>query len=141
MAIPTMRAYREQFMPSRHYPEPHAILTVSVTIGENAEEVADLSRVNELFLLRLRTGQLGRYPTVEEAKTYQFTEQERALIASMPLNFIAGTADQVYRQVMDLAELCQADEVMITTTLPGAEDRRRTLTTMAERFGLVASLA
>jgi len=59
----------------------------------------------------------------------------------MPLNFIAGTADQVYRQVMDLAELCQADEVMITTTLPGAEDRRRTLTTMAERFGLVASLA
>jgi hypothetical protein len=85
----------------------------------------------------LRTGQLGRYPTVEEAKTYQFTEQERALIASMPLNFIAGTADAVYREVMDLAGLCQADEVMITTTLPSASDRRRTLTAMAEQFGLV----
>ena len=137
MAIPTMRAYREQFVPSRDYPEPYAILTVSVTIGEDAAEVADLSRVNELFLLRLRTGQLGRYPTVEEAKTYQFTEQERALIASMPLNFIAGTAEAVYREVMDLAGLCQADEVMITTTLPSAADRRRTLTTMAEQFGLV----
>ena len=108
----------EQFVPSARYPEPHGILTVSVTIGETPEHAADLSLVNELFLLRLRTGQLGRYPTLEEAKTYQFTEQERALIASMPLNFIAGTADQVYREVMDLAELCQADEVMITTTLP-----------------------
>ena len=141
LAIPTMRAYREQFVPSARYPEPHGILTVSVTIGETPEHAADLSLVNELFLLRLRTGQHGRYPTLEEAKTYQFTEQERALIASMPLNFIAGTADQVYRQVMDLAELCQADEVMITTTLPGPEDRRRTLTSMAEQFGLVASLA
>jgi luciferase family oxidoreductase group 1 len=139
LAIPTMRAYREQFVPSERYPAPHSILTVSVTIGDSAEHAADLSLVNELFLLRLRTGQLGRYPTLEEAKAYQFSDQERALIASMPLNFIAGTADQVHREVVDLAELCQADEVMITTTLPGAEDRRRTLTSMAEQFGLVGA--
>jgi luciferase family oxidoreductase group 1 len=141
LAIPTMRAYREQFVPSARYPEPHGILTVSVTIGETPEHAADLSLINELFLLRLRTGQLGRYPTLEEAKTYQFTEQERALIASMPLNFIAGTADQVFGEVMDMAALCQADEVMITTTLPSPEDRRRTLTSMAEQFGLVAAPA
>jgi luciferase family oxidoreductase group 1 len=137
LAIPTMLAYREQFVPSARYPNPYAILTVSVTIGESEERAADLSLINELFLLRLRTGRFGRYPTLEEAKGYQFTEQERALIASMPLNFIAGTAEQVYREVMDLAGLCQADEVMITTTLPGAEDRRRTLTAMAEQFSLL----
>jgi luciferase family oxidoreductase group 1 len=139
LAIPTMRAYREHFVPSARYPTPFAILTVSVTVGESEEHAADLSLINELFLLRLRTGRLGRYPTLAEAKAYQFTEQERALIAAMPLNFIAGTADTVYRDVMDLAELSQADEVMITTTLPGAEDRRRTLTTMAEQFGLVGA--
>ena len=55
----------------------------------------------------------------------------------MPFNFIAGTADAVYREVMDLAALCQADEVMITTTLPNPIDRRRTLLAMAEQFGLV----
>jgi alkanesulfonate monooxygenase SsuD/methylene tetrahydromethanopterin reductase-like flavin-dependent oxidoreductase (luciferase family) len=118
---------------------PYAILTVSVTIGETAEHAADLSLINELFLLRLRTGRFGQYPTLEEAKAYQFSDQERALIASMPLNFIAGTADEVYREVTDLAELCQADEVMITTTLPNPADRRRTLLAMAEQFGLVGA--
>ncbi len=54
----------------------------------------------------------------------------------MPLNFIAGTADQVYREVTDLANMSQADEVMITTTLPNVEDRRRTLLSMAEQFAL-----
>ena len=54
----------------------------------------------------------------------------------MPLNFIAGTADQVYREVMDVAELSQADEVMITTTLPDVEDRRRILRAMAAKFEL-----
>ena len=35
-AIPTLRAYREAFVPSERYPEPHSILTVSVTVGETA---------------------------------------------------------------------------------------------------------
>lgn len=137
-AIPTMLAYRERFVPSERYPAPYAILAVSVTIGETEEQAADLALVNELFLLRLRTGRFDRYPTLAEAKAHQFTEQERALIASMPLNFIAGTADAVYAEVKQLAEICQADEVMITSTLANAQDRRRALTAMADQFGLVA---
>lgn len=137
MAIPAMNAYRDRFVPSTRYAEPYAILTVSVTIGETEEHAAQLTKINELFLLRLRTGQLGRYPTLEEALAYPFTEHERALIASMPLNFIAGTAEQVHRQVTDLADLCRADEIMITTTLPGASDRKRSLEAMAAQFGSV----
>ncbi len=71
MAIPAMLAYRERFQPSSRYPEPYAILTVSVTVGETEEHAAQLTKINELFLLRLRTGQLGRYPTLEEALSYQ----------------------------------------------------------------------
>lgn len=134
MAIPAMRAYRERFVPSERYPEPYGILTVSVTVGETEEHAADLTLINRLFLLRLRTGQLGQYPTLEEAKAYEFSEAELALIASMPLNFIAGTKVQVAAEVEALAEACQADEIMITTTLPSVEDRSRTLQTMAEMF-------
>lgn len=141
MAIPAMTMYRERFVPSARYPEPYGILTVSVTIAENDEHVAQLTKINELFLLRLRTGQLGRYPTLEEALGYEYTEHERALIASMPLNFIAGTADQVRREVTDLADLCQADEIMITTTLPNETDRTRTLNAIAEQFALVGDVA
>lgn len=140
MAIPAMLAYRERFQPSSRYAEPYAILTVSVTVGETEEHAAQLTKINELFLLRLRTGQLGRYPTLEEALSYQYTDHERALIASMPLNFIAGTSDQVYREVTDLANMSRADEVMITTTLPNVDDRRRTLLSMAQQFALSGAM-
>ena len=136
MAIPAMRAYRRLFRPSERYPDPYAILTVSVTIGETADHARDLSLVNDLMLLRLRTNRLESYPTLEEALAHEWTDGERAMVAAMPLNYIAGTAEVVYQQVRELAENCEADEVMITTTLPTAEDRRRTIVTMAERFGL-----
>ena len=136
VAVPAMRAYRQLFRPSERYPEPYAILTVSLTIGETEEHARDLSLVNDLMLLRLRTNRLDTYPTLEEAKAHRFTDEERAMIAAMPLNYIAGTADQVYEQVKALAEQSEADEVMVTTTLPTPEDRRRTLIAMAEQFGL-----
>ena len=114
--------------------EPYAILTVSVTVGETEEHAADLTLINKLFLLRLRTGQLGQYPTSGRGAAYQFSEHELALIASMPLNFISGTAEQVAAEVNELADASGADEIMITTTLPGADDRRRTLKAMAEQL-------
>jgi luciferase family oxidoreductase group 1 len=141
MAIPAMRAYRQLFRPSPRYPEPSAILTVSVTIGETPGHARELSLVNDLMLLRLRTNRLDSYPTLAEATAHEWTDEERAVIAAMPLNYIAGTAAVVYEQVWDLAEQSEADEVMITTTLPAPEDRRRSLISMAEQFGLMPAAA
>jgi luciferase family oxidoreductase group 1 len=135
-AVPALLSYRARFVPSARFPRPHAILTVSVTVGETREHVAALTRLNDLFLLRLRTGQLGRYPTVEEATTYQFSEAERAALASMPLNYLAGEPDAVHRQIVALLAQSQADEVMITTMLPSHQDRTRTLDRIATAFAL-----
>jgi luciferase family oxidoreductase group 1 len=135
-AVPALRDYRATFMPSERYPGPWAILTVSVTVGETAEHAQELSLVNDLLLLRLRSGQLGAYPTLEEAKRYPFTAAERQMIASMPMRSIVGDAAEVERQVSDLADRSEADEVMITTFLPEPADRRRMITEMARMFDL-----
>jgi luciferase family oxidoreductase group 1 len=135
-AIPALRTYRETFSPSSRYPEPQSILTVSVTVGETPEHARELSLVNDLFLVRLRTGQHLSYPTLEEARNHQYSPAERAILASRTMNYIAGDAASVRQQVEVLAERAQADEVMITTTLPGLEDRKRTLIQMAREFGL-----
>ena len=135
-AVTALRDYRERFTPSARYPEPWAILTVSVTIGETAEHARELSLINDLLLLRLRSGQLGKYPTLDEAKRYQFSAAERQMIASMPMRSFVGTAEEVHRQVVDLADRGGADEVMITTFLPEAADRRRAIGEMARAFGL-----
>jgi len=133
-AVPALRDYRESFDPSERYPEPWAILTVSVTVGETPEHARELSLINDLLLLRLRSGQLGTYPTLEEAKRYAFTAAERQMIAAMPMRSFVGDAPEVYRQVEELADRTQADEVMVTTFLPEPDDRRRMIEEMARAF-------
>jgi luciferase family oxidoreductase group 1 len=133
-AVSALRDYRASFVPSERYPEPWAILTVSVTVGETAEHARELSLINDLLLVRLRSGQIRAYPTLEEAKAYSFTAAERQMIASMPMRSLVGDAAAVHRQVNDLAERSEADEVMITTFLPAPEDRRRAIVEMARMF-------
>jgi luciferase family oxidoreductase group 1 len=135
-AIPALTQYRARFVPSRRFPSPWAILTVSVTVGETEEHAQELSRINDLLLLRLRTGKLGRYPTLDEARAHVFTDAERSVLAAMPLNYLAGDASGVHAQIVDLADRTRADEVMITTMLPGMVDRQRTITQLAQAFGL-----
>lgn len=135
-AVSALRSYREAFVPSARYPEPRAILTVSVAVGEDAAHAQELALVNDLFLLRLRTGQRGSRPTLEEARNYRFTPAERAFIASTPMSYLVGDAASVHRQITDLAEQAQADEVMLTTFLPNLDDRKRAITYLAKKFGL-----
>lgn len=135
-AVAAMLDYRARFVPSARFAEPWAILTVSVTVGESMEHAQELSLVNDLLLLRLRSGQLGKYPTLEDAKRYQFSAAERQVIEAMPMRSIVGDAAEIHRQISDLAQRSQADEVMITTFLPEAVDRRRTVIEMARVFAL-----
>jgi luciferase family oxidoreductase group 1 len=137
-AIPALRAYREEFVPSSRFPEPKAILAVSVTVGETAEQAQDLAKINDLVLLRLRTGRRGRYPMLEEAKSYQFSPTERAMLTQMPLNYLMGTAAEVREQIEEMLDASEADEVMLTSMLPEAADRMRIITSMAREFGLTA---
>jgi luciferase family oxidoreductase group 1 len=133
-AVPALRDYRASFRPSERYPAPSSILTVSVTVGETPEHARELSLINDLLLLRLRTGQLGAYPTLEEARRYRFTAAERQMIDAMPMRSIVGDAKAVYRQIIDLADQADADEIMLTTFLPEPDDRRRMITKMARVF-------
>ncbi len=135
-AVAALRDYRQSFVPSERYPEPRSILTVSVTVGETPEHARELSLVNDLLLLRLRTGQLGAYPSLEEAKAYPFTAAERGLIAAMPMRSLVGDAAGVHRQIVDLADRSAADEVMVTTFLAERSDRHRMVSALAEEFGL-----
>jgi luciferase family oxidoreductase group 1 len=135
-AVSAMRAYRTEFVPSSRYPQPRSILTVSVTIGETAEHAAELSLINDLLLVRLRTGQLGTHPTLEEAKRYQFSHAEREMIEAMGMRSLVGDVASVKLQVDDLADRCQADEVMVTTFLPEFADRHRAIVELARAYDL-----
>jgi len=129
-----MHLYRQHFQPSPRCPRPHAILTMSVVVGETEQEARDQALIGDLVLLRMRTGLLGKYPTLAEAKAYPFTDQERMAIDSMGMGRIVGTPDQVRDQLDAFATRTGADELMVTTRVADPADRRRTITLLADAF-------
>ena len=135
-AVPALREYRAAFRPSACVDAPRAILTVSVVVGETEEEAMSEARRTELFMLGVMTGRMGRYPTLEEALAHRWTPDERALMQSFPLRSFVGDAGSVWRQVDALAEETEADEVMVTTSLPDRDLRETMLRGLAHEAGL-----
>jgi luciferase family oxidoreductase group 1 len=137
-AIPALRSYRANFIPSARSPEPRSMLAVSVTIGETPEHAEALNAINKLMLVRLHSNFADRlYPTLEEALAYQFTPAEEALIASRPLRSIVGDIDTVQARLRDMAAEAEVDELMVTTFLADPADRERMVTSLAVAFGLL----
>lgn len=126
-AVQAMNLYRDQFQPSRRYAEPHAILAVSVIIGENEDHARDLMEIAEVQLWRLLTNKQAPAPTLEEARAVKLTQLQRLQMSSMTANMIVGDTASVTAQVRSMAESSRADEVMITPMLAGQEDRLRTI--------------
>jgi luciferase family oxidoreductase group 1 len=134
-----IRAYKSNFQPSPHFAQPYAIVTVGVICAENAELAADLERASQLTALRRFNDIKGSFATVEEARAFSFTaEDEEKLRKFRP---IAGTPEQIQRELSKLAEQLGADELMITTTVGDHMLRRRSYELLAEVFALDAQTA
>jgi luciferase family oxidoreductase group 1 len=133
-AGPPMRAYREAFQPSEPFPEPHAILAVSVVCAETEERAEYLAASLDLMWIRFRRGELQPLPTPEEALAYSYTPQERVFVEENRQRHIVGTAEAVRARIQDRARDACADEVMVTTMLHGHADRLRSYELLAAAF-------
>jgi luciferase family oxidoreductase group 1 len=136
LAIPVLRYYREHFVPSPLREHPHAILTVSAICAETDSEAQALSSSLDLMLLRLQTGQVGPFPSPEEANRYPYTPMERRIIESSQSRRIVGDPASVYSRLSALADQCQADEIMITTLVHSQAARLRSYALLADAFAL-----
>lgn len=135
-AAPALGAYRDAFVPSEAFPEPHAILAVSVVCAETDAEAERLAASMDLVWVRLQRGEFGPFPTPEEALAYPYTPAERASLAERRALGITGTPEQVRTQIAARAAEAGADEVMVTTMVHDAAARRRSFRLLAEAFGL-----
>src|SRR5579863_1758794 len=69
-AVAALRLYHQHFQPSEYLAKPEALIGVSVVCADTDEQARELARPLQLTLLRFRTGRMGRFPTIEEAKNY-----------------------------------------------------------------------
>ena len=135
-AIAALRLYREHFEPSEYLKEPEALVGVSVVCAETDEQARELALPLQLVLLRFRTGRMGRFPTIEEAKSYRYSPEELAVIEYNRARSFVGSPETVRAALTQLADAGGVREIMVTTMTHEHADRRRSYELLASAFSL-----
>jgi len=130
------RAYRQQFKPSPWLESPRSSAAVFVVCADTEAEAQRLAKSRELFIVRLYTGRAGRYPSIEEAETYPYTERELAILRHAQQRTVAGNPEQVRARLEALAADYEADELIVVTITHDPKARRRSYELLAKAFGL-----
>jgi luciferase family oxidoreductase group 1 len=132
--LPALALYREHFRPSEYLERPYAMVAAAVVCADTDDRARFLAGAGALSFLRLRSGHPGPVPSPEEAAAYPYNELERAFVEDRRASQIIGSPQTVRRQITELVDATQADELMITTMVHDSADRLRS-------FELVADLA
>ena len=133
---PALRAYRESFRPSAHFPASRVILAVSVVCADTDERAEYLAWTVDLTWVRLRTGRLAPLASPEEAMAYPYTPEEREIARAARALHVIGAPAAVRARLEALVEETGADEVMVTTTVWSHQLRLRSYRLLAEAWEL-----
>lgn len=137
LGIRALREYQDKFRPSARLAKPKAMLAVSVVCAETDEKAELLARPLELTLLRFRQGVSARFPSVEEATNYPYTQEDREIIRHNRQRTFIGSPESVRARVSVLASQSGAEEIMVTTMAHDHADRCRSYELLAQVFGLI----
>ncbi len=131
-AAQAARVYREHFRPSAQFPQPAVMVAASVICAPTQAEADDQALALGLTFLRLRRGESAPFPTLEEARAYPYTAQERQIVESTRSRAIVGGPEEVAARLKELAAQTGADELMINTLMPDPVARRRSYSLVME---------
>lgn len=125
--------YRSEFVPSEQLAEPYTMLTNNVICAETEKEAIRLSMSRRLLFLRFARGEPNvKVPTVEEAESYPYNEQELTFLNTKFQRAIIGDPTQVKEGLVQMKEEFGADEVMTVTITYDFGARLRSYELMAE---------
>jgi len=131
---PSIRAYRDAFRPSPHFPRPHVILGVAAICAETQDEAEYLASSTDLAWVRRHRGQLLPLPSPAEASAYQYAPEDRVVIESNRVRQFVGTPWKVAAMIRQLVADTESDEVMVTTMIYGPAERLRSYELLAAEW-------
>jgi luciferase family oxidoreductase group 1 len=126
--------YRASFEPSRRLAAPYAMCAVTVICGTDDDDAQRLAAPVRVAIANTRTGKRAPIPTIEEALAHRFTPQEQAIVDDFLTGAVIGGPDRVRDGLLALAKEINADELMLSSLVPGAADRRASLQRIAAAF-------
>ena len=133
-AAPALAAYRDGFEASEAFPEPHALLAVSVVCAETEARAEHLAAPLKLMRVRMQRGEFRPLPSPEEALAYDYTPQEQAIADKSRRLQVVGDPASVRAQIEARVEESGADEVMVISMLYDDADRLRSYELLADVF-------
>ncbi|OLV19901.1 LLM class flavin-dependent oxidoreductase [Deinococcus marmoris] len=131
-AAAAVQAYRAAFQPSATFPKPQVIVAANVICAPTHAEAEELSLPLGLMFLRLTRGEVASFPSVQEARDYPYTPQERAVAEASRARAIVGDPAEVAARLHRLADDVGADELILTTMTHDPAARRRSYALVME---------
>ncbi|MGY1624846.1 LLM class flavin-dependent oxidoreductase [Geodermatophilus sp. SYSU D00965] len=132
--LTAVELYRDTFRPSPVLERPYTIVTANVLAAETDEQARRLALPGQLMRLSIRLNRLRPVPTTEEAEV----DPERAAAEGMASNAIVGDVGSAVDRLRRLAADTGADELMLTASTHGVDERVRSLELVARAWGLTA---
>lgn len=128
--------YRAEFTGSPEVSEPVMNVGVFVLCADTEEEADDLAICRDLWRYRVERGQFEPFPSVVEARAYEYTAAEQAVIATKRQHQIIGDKAQVAERLSELASSVEVDELSVISITHKFEQRARCYELLAEAFTL-----
>ncbi|GAA0437673.1 LLM class flavin-dependent oxidoreductase [Lentibacillus halophilus] len=130
----SLNLYREQFQPSNHIDQPHAMIGVNVVAADTDEEAKYLATTQQQQILNLRRGQPGKLQPPIENTDAVWTELEKAIVeqSSQSPYTIIGSKETVQNDLEQLLEDTGADEMIITSQVYDIDARIRSYEIIGE---------
>ncbi|MFJ9338617.1 MsnO8 family LLM class oxidoreductase [Streptomyces sp. NPDC101733] len=129
--------YREEFRPSAWGAEPYVVVSGSVAVAAT-EEAARRILVPEAWALAVSRTR-GSFPPLrpaEEVLALEMAPKERELFEGALQGHLAGTEEQVARELAEVAAATGADELLVTTSTYDRTALSDTFTRLARVAGL-----
>ena len=138
LAVPMLRAYKNEFKPSSYLNEPKSMMAIMVITAETEEEAEFVAGPAELMWAQMSTGtKILSFPTPSEAKNHTYTLAEASAREHNKARFVIGSPETVAEKLHQMAKASMIDEIIIADFYPNQESRKNGHKLLAKQFGLI----
>jgi alkanesulfonate monooxygenase SsuD/methylene tetrahydromethanopterin reductase-like flavin-dependent oxidoreductase (luciferase family) len=128
-------AYRAAFEPSDELARPHVAVSADVVVADDEDTARELATGYGLWVRSIRTAEGAiPFPTPDEARAWDWSEEDRALVQDRIDTQFVGNAAQVADQLEVLQRGVGADELVVTTITHDHDDRVRSYELLAQEW-------
>jgi alkanesulfonate monooxygenase SsuD/methylene tetrahydromethanopterin reductase-like flavin-dependent oxidoreductase (luciferase family) len=120
--VEVLRAYRQQFKPSKACSEPSAIVAVSVICADTEAEAVQLAAQSAALFQPHREQQPQQAPVNPQAEEVRSQTNRKVVV---------GNPGQVRAQLLELREKYEVDEFVVINSIPDYKKRLRSFELLA----------